>query len=138
MIILMMAEQDLINLITCSMMLVLMGVTWFFAYHRGVHDERRKHIPLVKKESEIKPPRYWNYRVGTRLQKHPLRDEMWREYLIVECHYENEIPRSYGESNKMSGYEELHELKSANRLMSTAFEKEVIDLDNFPNTFQEK
>lgn len=136
-----MKEQDWINLITCSLMVVLMAVTWWFAYHQGIHDERRKHIPLVRKESksEIKPPRYWNYRVGTRLNKHPIRQgDFWREYLIVECHYENEIPRSYGESNKMSGYEELGDMKSANSLMSTAFEKEVIDLDNFPNTFQDK
>lgn len=135
--IILMAEQSLINLITCSLIVILMGVTWFFAYNRGVHDERRKHTPLVKKESEKKPFHYWNYRVGTRLQKHPLRDEMWREYLIIECHYENEIPRSYGESVKMNGYEELHEMKNANRLMSTAFEKEVLDLDNFPNVFKE-
>jgi hypothetical protein len=135
--IILMVEQDLINLITCSLMVILMGVTWFFAYHQGEQNERRKHIPLVKKESEIKPPRYWNYRVGTRLVKHVLRDEMWREYLIIECHYENEVPRSYGESNKMDGYEELHELKSANSLMSTAFEKEVLNLDDFPNVFKE-
>ena len=132
-----MAEQQLINLITCSLIVILMGVTWWFAYHQGTHDERRKHIPLVRNESEPKPPHYWNYRVGTRLVKHVLRDEMWREYLIIECHYENEIPRSYGESVKMNGYEELHEMKNANSLMSTAFEKEVLDLDNFPNVFKE-
>jgi hypothetical protein len=103
-------------------------------------SKKRKTIPLTKKNKnqKPKPPRYWNYRVGTRLVKHILRDEMWREYLIIECHYENKVPKSYGESVKMNGYEELHELKSANSLMSTAFEKDVINLDNFPNIFQEK
>lgn len=91
----------------------------------------------MAEKKDIKPPRYWNYRVGTRLQKHPLRDEMWREFLIIECHYENDVPRSYGESVKMNGYEELHEMKSANLLMAGAFEKEVLNLDDFPNTFKE-
>lgn len=132
-----MEERDWINLITVILMLILMIVTWLFAYHRGIHDERKKSIPKVKKEGEIKPPRYWNYRVGTRLQKHPLRDEMWREYLIIECHYENDIPCSYGESVKMNGYDELHEMKNANSLMASAFEKEVLNLDDFPNVFKE-
>lgn len=131
-----MEEQSWINLISCSLTVILMAVTWWFAYNQGIHEERKKWMPKVRNESEPKPPHYWNYRVGTRLKKHPLREEMWREYLIIECHYENEIPRSYGESNKMDNYEELDELKSANSLMSTAFEKEILDLDNFPNVFK--
>lgn len=135
-----MKEQDLINLITCSLMIILMVVTWWFAYHQGVHDERKKWMPKFRKEKEKghPPEHYWNYRVGTRLQKHPLRDEMWREYLIIECHYKNDIPHSYGESVKMNGYEELDDMKSANSLMSGAFDKDIIDLDNFPSIFQTK
>lgn len=133
-----MKEQDWINVITVSLNLITIAVVWWFAYNQGVHDERKKHIKLIKKDKEPSPENYWNYRVGTRLQKHPLRDEMWREYLIIECHYKNDIPHSYGESVKMNGYEELDDMKSANSLMSGAFDKDIIDLDNFPSIFQTK
>lgn len=137
-----MKEQDWINLITISINVITIAVVWWFAYNQGVHDERKKNMPKTRRNVEtgekIKPPHYWNYRVGTRLQKHPLRDEMWREYLIIECHYKNDIPNAYGESVKMNGYEELDDMRSANSLMSTAFDKDIIDLDNFPNIFQSK
>ena len=128
-----MTEKDLIDLITIVLMLVIMAVSYFFGYAQGKHDEKRKSI---KKDDGIKPANYWNYRIATRLLKHPLEGRgFWREFLVIECHYTDGKPRGYGEAVRMNGYEVMEEIKTANEQIIKAFDKPTLDLDNFPNEY---
>lgn len=60
------------------------------------------------------------------------------EYLILNCYYTNGVLNSYGDIEvKMSAFEELDDMKRTNEFISRAFDKPIIDLDNFPNVYTE-
>lgn len=133
-----MREEDFINTIIIILLLVIAKVAFLLGYYRckkDIEDENKK-IKLLKEKNKIAPQNYWNYRVATRLYKHPIhKEETCREFLIISCYYEHGKPTGYGESVKMSGWEEVEDLKKTNKLIELAFEKDIIDLDNFPKTF---
>lgn len=124
-----MTEENLIN--AGHTILLFIAIVSMFFWSRYEYRFRKN-----KKNKEEVPKSYWNYRVGTRLVKHPLEDGFWREFLIIECHYRDSKPKMYGQSVKMDGYDDLTELKSTNTLITTAFSKPVIDLDNFPEEYK--
>lgn len=88
----------------------------------------------------------WNYRIGTELfetifkSKDPFRE---RVYSIITVYYNNDgEPITYGGktpagdyNNYLSHLSDVEELEGTLNLIKLAFEKPVIDLDNFPNTF---
>lgn len=125
-----MEEKHWIILATFVLGLALIAVSYYFGYHNGRYG--RKH----KKSKEPEPKSYWNNRIATRLLKHPLREGFWREYLVIECHYTDGKPRAYGERVRMDGYEEVDDIKSTSERIINAFDKPIIDLDNFPNEYK--
>jgi len=128
-----MIEQDLYELGQILLVVIIVIGTYFFGFASGKYYKQKN-----KYDSEPTPKSHWNYRVATRLSKHPLRDEKWREYLILNCYYTNGILGSYGDIEvKMSAFEALDDLKSTNEFISHAFDKPIIDLDNFPNIYVE-
>jgi hypothetical protein len=77
----------------------------------------------------------WNYRIGTKKD-----GANTRVYSIFECYYdENGVPDSNidDNSNILGCWEYLEDLKGTYDLIKLAFEKPIIDLDNFPNIFTE-
>lgn len=91
---------------------------------------------------------YFNFRIGTELYTYKIGDEIrtQRIFSIVEIHYKNGIPVTYGAKredlndyvNKLSFADSVDELKGTFKLIKKAFKKPVIDLDNFPNKYKEK
>ena len=130
-----MEEQDVINLINFILMLAVMGTAYYFGFMQGKHKyEYQRKIKI--KDNQPTPKTHWNYRVATRMRNKddsPIRT--WREYLIISCYYTDGKPDGYGENTMMNGFEELHELNNANSLMATAFEKDILNLDEFPNIY---
>lgn len=103
----------------------------------------------------------FEYRIGTRYHKYTeeeiinnkLSDEGWHEYLIIEVFYEIDynnpktegiingvIPNAevpiiasyYTESNVLKGWNNLKDLSNNYAEIQAAFEKPIIDIDNFP------
>lgn len=86
--------------------------------------------------SKNKPKKsHWNYRVGTRIIKTPIRD--YREYLIFTCYYTNGFPDSYGIS-EIGHYDVFEDMQKSFDKIQKAFKKPIIDLDNFPEEFDYK
>ena len=80
----------------------------------------------------------FKYRVGTKIVSQE------RVFFIFECYYEDDMPSSYFQCidddefpNPLSRWDNYEDLKETYVLMSAAFDKPVIDLDNFPNIYQE-
>lgn len=73
----------------------------------------------------------WNHRVVTRIQKGV------RFFEIAEVYYDSEgVPHSYcSVGTCLTGWEDLQDLKGTYDKIASAFEKPIIDLDNFPNEF---
>lgn len=72
----------------------------------------------------------WNYRVGKK--KHTEAGEEVVLHHIVECYYhEDGQPAGYVIVNALDSWEELGDLFGTYKLIGPAFEKPVIDLDNF-------
>jgi len=84
----------------------------------------------------------WNYRIATKIVK-PENSKMyptgWREFLIIECYYENGIPTSYVERNPVGGWEDINDLTNTIKKLYETINKykPIIDLDNFPHEFTE-
>lgn len=88
----------------------------------------------------------FNYRVGTEIYNYEFAGEQRSEriYSIVEVIYEDGKPVSHSLKredlkdyvNKLSFHESYDELKGTYDLIGKAFEKPVLDLDNFPNEFK--
>jgi len=72
----------------------------------------------------------WNYRICTRLNGSE------RTFFIYPVYYKGEIPNFWGEQNMYFTAEKYSDLKEDFRLRQLAFEKPVIDLDNFPEIFK--
>lgn len=76
----------------------------------------------------------WDYRIGTRELQN---ETSLREFKVVECYYNNNgKPKHYVEAKPMSGRDSYNELKNVHELISIAFSKPVIDLDNFPEEYK--
>ena len=82
------------------------------------------------------PASHWNFRVATRLRTSHMGE--WREFLYISGYYTNGVLNSYGITNIGDGYDELDSLKWTHSKLSEALQKEVIDLDNFPNIYISK
>jgi len=87
----------------------------------------------------------WNYRIGTKIfdyQKevgpHFSGFDNQRLFSIISVYYLDGIPVSYGETNPIDNNESLKELKNSYKYVGEAFKKPIIDLDNFPNEWNEK
>lgn len=76
---------------------------------------------------------HFNYRIGTRITKTPIRD--YREYLIFTCYYKNGFPDAYGISS-IGHYDDIEDMEKSFEKIQKAFKKPIIDLDNFPNIFK--
>lgn len=89
---------------------------------------------FANKTHKNKPKKsHWNYRVGTRIIKTPIRD--YREYLIFTAYYTNGVLDSYGIS-EIGKYDDFQDMQKSFDKMQKAFDKPIIDLDNFPNIFK--
>ena len=91
----------------------------------------------------------WNYRIGTKVQKVKLdKKTVYKErlFFIFECYYnENKIPNGYPEKidklkfpNPLANWTTMKDLKGTYKLIEKAFDKPIIDLDNWPNEYKNK
>lgn len=84
----------------------------------------------------------WNYRIGTKLDT----KNKERLFFIFECYYDKKgIPDGYPEkidrlkfSNPLANWTTVKELQNTYKLITEAFDKPVIDLDNFPKVYKKK
>jgi hypothetical protein len=90
----------------------------------------------------------WNYRIATKVYSYKKEFEGKNEKLannpdsrlfsIVEVYYDNDsIPNGYAEVNALSNWEDLNDLMGTYKMIKKAFEDSIIDLDSFPNEWQE-
>jgi len=89
----------------------------------------------------------WNFRIGTKifsyketfkdtdekLTKRP--DE--RHFSIIEVYYDKDDNIiAYGEVNPLNNWDNMKDLKGTYDLIGDAFNKPILDLDNFPNEYK--
>lgn len=91
----------------------------------------------------------WNYRVGTKIHIDGeiglINQTFVREFFIFTCYYDKEgKPNGYPQMiedgkipNVLCYWENKADLEATHNLIKLAFEKPIIDLDNFPNIFTE-
>ena len=72
--------------------------------------------------------------VGTRITKTSIGE--YREYLIFTCYYKNGFPDAYGISG-IGHYDDFDDMEKSFEKIKKAFNKPIIDLDNFPNIFNQ-
>lgn len=78
----------------------------------------------------------WNNRVCTKLIKKPGK-EAYRSFQIYEVYYDDKgKPNAYAETPVKLISDEYDELKSSYDLIKYAFDKPILDLNNFPNEFK--
>jgi len=89
----------------------------------------------------------WNYRIGTYIYHHNGNNNQGhnmdgiRLFKIIDVYYEDDKEVSYGDRgywDKTDGYESFNDLKISMELMKMAFNKPIIDLDNWPNEWINK
>lgn len=91
---------------------------------------------IANKTYTHKPKKsHFNYRVGTKITKTPIGE--YREYLIFTGYYKNEALDSYGIS-EIYHYDDIEDMRKSFKKIQKAFKKPVIDLDNFPNIFNQR
>jgi hypothetical protein len=90
----------------------------------------------------------WNYRIGTKIFSYKDKFEAnnpelakqpdSRLFSIIEVYYNDkgEVD-GYAEVNPLSDWESLEDLKGTYNLIAQAYEKPILDLDNWPQTFEE-
>lgn len=88
------------------------------------------------------PVSFWNFRVGTYIEKlHPeiakLRKPE-RLYMIIECHYKSNKPTGYGEKDLLIHMGSVKDLIWSHKKIAEAFNKPILDLDNWPNEYTGK
>lgn len=73
----------------------------------------------------------WNYRIGTKIEGGT------RLFSIIECYYdENGDPAGYAERNPLANWENLNDLDGTHKLIERAFDKLILDTDNWPNIYK--
>lgn len=97
---------------------------------------------MEKKKSKKFPKISWNYRVGTQILEVPKESRSsapdYRIFSVVEVYYRNGKAESWGKTNVLSSWEAMKGLKASHRLAKKAFDKPIIDLDNFPEEYKGK
>lgn len=84
-------------------------------------------------EVRIKGKRTFNYRIGTKKYD---KNERWFD--IIEVYYTDKIPTDYIEDTRfIFKCESVEVLKEQIFQLLRAFDKPIIDLDNFPNEYIE-
>lgn len=88
----------------------------------------------------------WNYRIGTKVQKIKIKNSPFenRLFFIFECYYNKntKLPDGYPERLDELDFPNLlvnetkKELKGTYKLIAAAFDKPIIDLDNWPNEYK--
>lgn len=90
----------------------------------------------------------WNYRIGTQLIESPGynieggdgANTPARVYYIIKCFYltedSTEEPFNFAKATITEG-ESIKEIHSQVKLMTDIFNREVYDMDNFPNHYKE-
>jgi hypothetical protein len=99
-------------------------------------------MPKEKK----KPKSYWNYRILTRIvtiDKYKVKGDKsshkeWREFFIAEVYYRNGEPSSYKDSNPLSGWDVLKDLKWTAKHIKDSLKKPVLDINNWPKKWNKK
>lgn len=84
------------------------------------------------------PKSYWNYRVATYLQETIYgsgKKTKERFFCIIEAYYDNGKLGSYSSKKDFYTWEIFKDVKGTHKLITKAFDKPVIDLDNFPNEY---
>jgi hypothetical protein len=77
----------------------------------------------------------FNFRIGTKVTKTPLGEE--RTFDIIECYYDKQSHISqYGELNQLRNWESVEDLKATYDKIKSAFDKPILDLDNWPKEYQ--
>jgi len=82
----------------------------------------------------INVPTSWNFRVVTSVVKG------CRFFDIAEVYYEEGVATNYaavGYGYSLASWDTLEDLKESYEKMGSAFTKPIIDLDNFPEIYQE-
>jgi hypothetical protein len=88
-----------------------------------------------------KDKRYWNFRVVTKLyiydkETYPDR-EPERLFSVCEVYYTDGKPDSYIESKRILGdMESVKGLKWTTKKIKKAFNKPILDIDNWPNKWK--
>lgn len=81
----------------------------------------------------------WNYRVMT--YKTYNDGEPTRLFAVTEVYYNEEgVPDGFVKPpmNIMSDWDEMDDLTGTHELVGGAFEKPILDVDNFPNEYKPK
>lgn len=84
----------------------------------------------------------WNYRIGTRWvvpegSKDPQEDGE-RIFSVIECHYgADQVPTHWMECDPLKNWASVEDLQETYQLLQIAFQHAPLDLDNFPDPFQE-
>lgn len=79
----------------------------------------------------------WNYRIGTYLHKYNNKEV--RLYKIVSVYYdENKVINGYGDRDfALIDYESISDMKYDLEKSLLAYDKPILNLDNFPNEWKE-
>lgn len=86
----------------------------------------------------------WNYRIGTKVFHYDkikgFEDhEPTRLFEMIEIYYKDGKPNGYAENiNPVSNWETLEDLRGTLDLLKLASEKPIIDIDNFPDEWEQK
>lgn len=78
----------------------------------------------------------WNYRLCTKIEGKE-GSTRWRSYCIKEVCYTDDVPDGYADKNVLEGFESVADLLWTVAHLKSAFEKPILDLDNFPNEYKE-
>lgn len=76
----------------------------------------------------------FNFRLCTKT--HISVSGVYRTFGIYEVYYEDEVPVSYTEGDLMKYWEKILYLKETYNKIGLAFNKPILDLDNFPNIYK--
>lgn len=84
---------------------------------------------------------HFNFRIGTKKEVFPEGFNSPREpgqlFSIIECHYKDDIPSGYSDTNLLSNWDNLEDLKGTYEFIKTAWAKPILDLDNWPKEFKQ-
>lgn len=80
----------------------------------------------------------WNYRIGTEMTT-TTRGEKIRSFSVIAVYYDKKLkPNGFHDESNLSAQENFRDLKNTHKLIAGAFKKPIIDLDNFPKTYNGK
>jgi len=82
----------------------------------------------------------WNFRIGTKLYRYKnMKVDPERLFSVIEVYYDDDNnPVSYGGKNLLKDIESIKGIKWAIKHIPEAFEKPIIDMDNFPKEWKDE